>query len=83
VQVQALEVVARLAHVHPVAVERVGVQAVVRRDVREHLALDRGGLERDAVQHLGAEHVDARVDLVAHKVLAEGRAGRGGRGARG
>mmetsp|Transcript_21690 Transcript_21690/g.55225 ORF Transcript_21690/g.55225 Transcript_21690/m.55225 type:complete len:404 (+) Transcript_21690:483-1694(+) len=69
VQAQALEVVLGLAHVHPVAAQRVRVQPVVRRDVREHLALDGGRAQLNAVEHLGGAHVDAGVDLVAHKVL--------------
>jgi hypothetical protein len=37
--------------------------------VREHLALDARRPQLDAVEHAGVDHVDARVDLVAHKLL--------------
>ena len=42
----------------------------------EDLLLDAGGAGLDAVQDLGRQAVDARVDLVAHKHLR----GRGSRG---
>eukprot|EP00955_Chlamydomonas_euryale_P034397 349777-Chlamydomonas_euryale.AAC.7 len=39
-----------------------------RRDA-SHLALDRRGAKLDALEHLWVAHVDAGVDLVAHKLL--------------
>eukprot|EP00882_Tetradesmus_deserticola_P027498 GHRQ01030460.1.p3 GENE.GHRQ01030460.1~~GHRQ01030460.1.p3 ORF type:complete len:183 (+),score=41.51 GHRQ01030460.1:398-946(+) len=64
-----LEVVLGLAHVHPVACQREGVQLPVSSHMREHLLLNAGGPQLDALQHLGAAAVDACVDFAAHKLL--------------
>jgi hypothetical protein len=43
-----------------------------RRGAVAHLLLDGGGAQLYAVEHGGVDHVDARVDLVAHKHLLGG-----------
>lgn len=63
------EVILGLPHVHPVARQCEGKEAFVQADEGEGLLLDAGGPQLDAIQHLGAQDVDPRVDLVAHKVL--------------
>ena len=70
----ACEVVLGLPDVHPVSGEGEGVEAAVPTDEREGLLLDAGRPQLDPVQHLGAQDVDACVDLVAHKGLHHSRA---------
>ena len=63
------EIVFGLADIHPVAREREGEQALVARDERERLLFDAGRAQLNAVQHPGAEDVDASIDLIPHKHL--------------
>mmetsp|Transcript_11324 Transcript_11324/g.29089 ORF Transcript_11324/g.29089 Transcript_11324/m.29089 type:complete len:322 (-) Transcript_11324:291-1256(-) len=67
VQGEPGEVVLRLAHVHPVPGKGHREQLLVLRNLRKHLLLDGGRLQLNAVQHAGAQHVDAGVDLIANK----------------
>lgn len=67
------QVVLRLADVHPVAGQREREQRIVARDQRERLLLNAGRPQLDALEHPGRQHVDARVDLVAHKNLPHRR----------
>lgn len=75
----ALQIVARLADVHPEPAQHHAVQLLVRCHLRKDLSLDRrrpvlpvtarpGGY-RDAADHRGAEQVDARVYVVPHVLL--------------
>ncbi len=76
------QVVLGLADVHPVAGQREGEERGVARDQREGLLLDARRPQLDAVQHARRQHVDARVDLVAHKHLSARRGARQAPGAR-
>lgn len=68
VQAGAGEEVLGLADVHPEAVQVERVQLAVLADGREDLLLDGRRAQLDAPQHRRVQHVDARVDAVAHEL---------------
>ena len=65
----ACEVVLGLADIHPVARQGEGEETLVEGDQGKGLFLNAGRPELDSLQHLGAEDVDPRIDLVADKGL--------------
>jgi hypothetical protein len=63
------EVVLGLSHIHPVAWQCVGKELAIPGDEWEGFLLNGRRPHLDSVQHLGAEAVNARIDLVAHEDL--------------